>query len=92
MNNPLTKQIESRLGAIYAGSLALFFIGLIFIALKNFNSEIIILETDQTKIKTISNTERILIGNWVRTNNIELPEREGYRYLIFKYPNKPWIQ
>ena len=92
MNNPLTAQVESRLGAAYVSLVALFFVGLMFIALKNFNSDIILLEADQTKVKTVSSTERTLIESWVQGNNITLPEGEGYRYLIRKYPNKPWIR
>ncbi len=92
MNNPLTTQVESRLGAAYITLMALFFIGLIFIALKNFSSDVVILESDQTRVKTISSTERTLIENWVQENNIELPQGEGYRYLIKKYPNNPWIR
>lgn len=90
--NPLTTQVESRLGAAYISLMALFFVGLIFIALKNFNTDVSVLEADQTRIKTISGTERTLIANWVKENDIELPEGEGYRYLMRKYPNKPWIR
>ena len=90
--NPLTTQVESRLGATYITLLALFFIGLIFIALKNFNTDVVALEADQTRIKTISSTERKLIEGWVSENDIKIPEGEGYRYLIRKYPNKPWIR
>lgn len=90
--NPLTTQVESRLGAAYITLMVLFFIGLIFIALKNFSSDVVLLEADQTRVKTISSTERTLIENWVAENKIKLPEGEGYRYLIKKYPNKPWIR
>lgn len=92
MENPLTTQVESRLGAAYISLMALFFIGLIFIALKNFNSDVVLLEADQARVKTISSTERTLIENWVLGNDIKIPEGEGYRYLIKKYPNKPWIR
>lgn len=92
MNNPLTTQVESRLGAAYISLMVLFFVGLIFIALKNFNTDVSVLEADQTKVKTISSTERKLIENWVLDNNINIPEGEGYRYIIKKYPNKPWIR
>lgn len=91
MTNPLTVQVESRLGAAYISLLSLFFVGLMFIALKNLNSDTIILESDTTRIKTITTTERQLIENWVQDNNIQIPEGEGYRYLIRMYPNKPWI-
>lgn len=85
-------QVESRLGAAYITLLSLFFIGLMFIALKNFNSDTIILESDSTRVKTISTTERQLMENWVQDNNIRIPEGEGYRYLTRMYPNKPWTR
>jgi len=92
MINPLTVQIESRLGAAYITLLSLFFVGLMFIALKNFSSDAVILESDSTRVKTISSTERQLMENWVQDNNIRIPKGEGYRYLIRMYPNKPWIR
>ena len=85
-------QVESRLGAAYITLLSLFFVGLLFIAVKNFNSDVVILESDTTKVKTISSTERTLIEYWVGENNIEIPKGEGYRYLMRKYPHKPWIK
>lgn len=90
--NPLTTQVESRLGAAYITLLALFFVGLLFIAMKNFSSDVLVLEADTTQVKTISGTERLLIQNWVEENNIQIPEGQGYRYVIRKYPNKPWIR
>jgi len=92
MSNPLTIQVESRLGAVYISLLAIFFIGLFFIALKNFNSDSIILNSQSSQIKTISNTERDLINNWIKENNIEIPEGNGYRYIIQQYPSKPWFK
>ena len=92
MSNPLTQQVESRLGAFYIALLALFFIGLIFIALKNFNSDTIVLDSQAAQVKNISNTERYLINAWINENNIEIPEGKGYRYVIQKYPDKPWIR
>ncbi len=90
--NPLTTQIESRLGAFYIGLLGLFFIGLIFIALKNFNSDSIILDSQTAQVKTISSTERDLINSWIKENNIEIPKGKGYRYIIQHYPSKPWFK
>ena len=92
MPNPLTMQVESRMGALFISLLALFFVGLVFIALKNFNSDSITLNAQTAEIKTISNTERILMANWVQENGIEIPEGKGYRYLIQKYPSKPWLR
>lgn len=90
--NPLTLEIESRLGAAYIVLLSLFFIGLMFIALKNFNFDMIVMESNQVRIRTISSTERQLMEIWVFDNDIEIPEGEGYRYLIRQYPEKPWLR
>lgn len=90
--NPLTLQVESRLGAAYISLLGLFFVGLIFIALKNFNSDSIILDSQNTQIKTISTTERYLIDGWLKDNQIKVPEGKGYRYVIQQYPTKPWFK
>ena len=90
--NQLTAQIESRLGAFYISLLGLFFIGLIFIALKNFNSDLLIINSQSAQVKTISTTERYLIDGWIKENQIEVPEGKGYRYVIQQYPSKPWLK
>ena len=92
MINPLTQQVESRLGAVYISLLGLFFVGLIFIALENFNSDSIILDSQIAQVKTISNTERYLINTWIKENQIEVPKNKGYRYVIQQYPSKPWFK
>ena len=92
MNNPLTMQVESRLGAAYVSLLGLFFVGLIFIALKNFNSDSIILDSQTAQVKTISTTERDLINFWIQDNQIEIPKGRGYKYIIQRYPSKPWFR
>lgn len=92
MINPLTLQVESRLGAAYISLLGMFFVGLIFIAIKNFESDSIILDSQSAQVKTISTTERYLINGWIQENNIEVPEGKGYRYLIQQYPSKPWFK
>lgn len=90
--NPLTLQVESRLGAFYISLLGIFFVGLIFIALKNFNSDSAILNSQNVQVKTISNTERYLIDGWVKENQIEIPKGKGYRYVIQQFPSKPWFK
>lgn len=82
MMNPLTIQVESRLGAVYISLLGLFFVGLIFIALKNFNSDSVVLDSQTAQVKTVSSTERDLINNWIQDNQIEVPKGKGYRYII----------
>ncbi|GEM_PF-2392880 len=92
MTNPLTAQVESRLGAAYVSLLGLFFVGLIFIALKNFESDSIILDSQSAQVKTITTTERYLINGWIKDNKVEIPSGKGYRYIIQKYPSKPWFK
>jgi len=53
MRNFLTIEIESYLGAIFISLFALFFIGLMFIAMKNFDSDLIVINSDQAQIRTI---------------------------------------
>lgn len=53
MRNPLTIQVESYLGAVFIVLFALFFIGLIFVSMKNFNSDLTVLNSDQAQIRTI---------------------------------------
>lgn len=90
--NPLTVQVESRLGAAYIFLLGMFFVGLIFIALKNFESDSIILDSQSAQVKTISTTERYLIDGWLKDNEIEVPKGKGYKYIIQQYPSKPWFK
>jgi len=92
MRNFLTIEIESYMGAIFIGLLAAFFVGLIFISMKNLDSEVTIITSEQVQVKTISATEREFIRNWIRENNIEIPEEVGYRYLVQKYPSRPWLK
>ena len=80
------------MGAIFISALALFFIGLLFISVKNFGSDVTIITSEQTNVRTISGTEKILIRNWIEENDIVIPEEVGYRYLIEEYPSRPWFK
>jgi len=92
VRNFLTIEIESYMGAIFIGLLAIFFIGFIFVAMKNLDSDIAIIASDHIEVKTISVTEREFIRNWIRENNIKIPEEVGYRYFLEKYPSRPWLK
>lgn len=80
------------MGAIFIMLFTVFSIGLIFISIKNFNSDITIITSEQIQVKTISATERALIRNWISENKVEIPEEVGYRYLVQKYPSRPWLK
>jgi len=90
--NAATMQVESKLGAMFIVLFVAFMVGLLFLAMKNFNSDAIAFNSNQTQVKTISSTERQLIAQWILGNDIDLPEGEGYRYIERKYPNKPWLK
>ena len=92
MANPLTMEVESKLGAVFILMLALFMAGIIFIALKNYNSDLIVLDASTVEVKSMSSTERQLIANWIRENNIDLPEGKGYRAIAQDYPDRPWLR
>ncbi|KKR88661.1 MAG: hypothetical protein UW43_C0002G0067 [Candidatus Yanofskybacteria bacterium GW2011_GWA1_44_21] len=91
MRNFLTMEVESWVGSVFVIGLALFFVGLIFITMRNFNSDISIMNSTQAKVKGISATESVLIRDWVKQNDIKIPDGKGYRYVISKYPARPWL-
>lgn len=93
MHNPLTFRIESSLGAVFVSLLSMFFIGLLFISIKNFESDIDILNGTYavSRPSKVTQTELILIQSWISENKIAIPEGRGYKYLIRKYPGKPWL-
>ncbi|MBI2674434.1 MAG: hypothetical protein HYX22_01725 [Candidatus Yanofskybacteria bacterium] len=51
MRNLLTVQIESYLGAVFISLFALFFIALIFIVMKNFDSELSVMQSENLEVK-----------------------------------------
>ncbi len=93
MKNPITFRVESSLGAVFISLLAFFFIGLMFIAVKNFETDIDIMTATSggSKITHLSESERSLILEWVENKNVEIPESSGYKYLVRKYPDRPWL-
>lgn len=92
MRNPFTFRIESSLGAVFVLLLGGFFVSVLFVVMKNFNSDIDILTTEQAQVKSLSSSQRALIEAWARDNNVEIPEGQGYYYLIRMYPDKPWLK
>ncbi|MDP4001434.1 MAG: hypothetical protein Q8P69_00065 [bacterium] len=84
-------QVESRMGIVFVALLALFMAGILFIAIQNYTSDQIVLDASATEIKTMSSTERQLIAQWIKDNNIPFPDGKGYRDFVQEYPNRPWI-
>lgn len=84
-------QVESYLGAVFILGTALFFGLMIYGAVKNFEGELAAMEGNRAKLNIISHAERELIDEWVKRNNIQIPQGKGYRYLIIKYKDRPWL-
>lgn len=91
MTNPLTMQVESWMGAVFVSLTAIFMAGIIFVAIKNYDSDQIVLDASVAQVKSMSSTERQLIAQWVNGNNITIPDGKGYRYLVQQYPNRSWL-
>jgi hypothetical protein len=88
--NILRTQVESYVGAGFVVMFAGFCASMLFIMVRNFNSDVEILSAQQTQIRTISPSQRLLMDTWVRENSIQIPEGEGYRWLLNEYPSRPW--
>ena len=84
-------QVESRLGALFVSLVAIFMAGILFVAIKNYDSDQIVLDATATQVKSMSSTERQISAVWIKDNNIPLPDGKGYRYLVQEYPNRPWL-
>ncbi len=91
MKNPLAVQIESWFGSLLVLVFAGFMIGFFLISVKNFNSDVDILNSTGTKLIVVSLEERQLIDQWLLDSNQGVSAKEvGYRYIISHFPDKPW--
>lgn len=92
MTSSATMQVESRIGAVFIALLSVFLSGVLFIAIKNYDSDRIALDASATQVKSMSSTERQIIAIWIQDNNVLLPEGKGYRYIVQEYPDRPWLK
>ncbi len=93
MKNPLTFRVESWVGALLILAVSTFLLGICIIAVKNFSSDTDVLAfSSEVKLKTISAEEKKLIDDWLASTNSSISVKDvGYRYIIKKYPDKPWL-
>lgn len=85
-----TFKVESWLGAVFVLLLAGFFLGLFFIFMKNFDSDLATANT--TAASYGSPQERSAMNEWAKKNNIDAPPGPNrVRYLISRYPDRPWL-
>ncbi len=92
MKNILTFKVESALGVVFISMLSVFFVSILFIEIKNFNSDSDVFDSTSPSIKFVSPAERAQIQQWVIDNHIHLLAGQGFRYLIKTYPDKPWLE
>lgn len=79
------------MGAMFVLLLSGFLFGFLYIAVRNFNSDLEIIGAGAAEVRGISATQRQLIDRWVSENDIRIPEGQGYRWLLRTYPSKPWL-
>ena len=79
------------MGAVFVLLVSSFVSGFLYIAIRNFDSDLEIIGTGTAEVRSISATQRELIDAWVRENGTEIPEGKGYRWLLKTYPSKPWL-
>jgi hypothetical protein len=92
MRNPLTIKIETWLGGVMILAISASLVGFFIIAVKNFNSDVDVLNATTAKAKVISPQERMLIDQWLEENNAGISAQDvGYKYILNKFPNRPWI-
>ena len=95
MKNPLTFRVESWLGSVFVLAFSAFLVGIFVLAVRNFgfDAEILASSNSGVKFRTVSAEEKVLIDNWLTRTNPGIPASEiGYRYLIKKYPDNPWVE
>ena len=93
VKNPLTFRIETWLGSVIVFVVAAFLVGIFWAAKKNFESESEILSATSVQIHPISIQEKFLIDEWLTKSNLGLSVKDvGYRFIVRKFPDKPWTQ
>lgn len=99
MKNIFTFTVESWVGALLLGVLAVFFIIMLFTMISNFSSDVDILSSSYSTVQSgknktnfISPFEKSLINSWLHENGIVIPEGKSYHYLLEVYPERPWLE
>ncbi len=91
MRNPLTFQVESYMGAAFVAALCCFLVAMFFISVKNFTSDLDIMNATTPQLKRGATTQQELVDNWLAENGITLPEGTTYQEILHLFPTKPWL-
>ena len=79
------------MGAVFMLIWSGFLFGFLYVAIRNFDSDLEIISASTVEVRSIFLAQRKLIDRWIRENNIQIPEGKGYRWLLKAYPSKPWL-
>lgn len=67
-------------------------VGFFIIAVRNFNSDVDVLNSTTAKARVVGSQERMLIDQWLEENGTGISVQDvGYKYILNKFPNRPWI-
>ena len=91
MKNFATFRVESWLGSLFILAFASFFVGLLFVSMKNYDSE---LTSNNSAIASAygSPRERSVMNQWAEKNNINAPLGPNrVRWFLSNYPDRPWL-
>jgi hypothetical protein len=92
MRNPLTVKIETWLGGVMILAISASLVGFFIIAVRNFNSDVDVLNSTTAKARVVGSQERMLIDQWLEENGTGISVQDvGYKYILNKFPNRPWI-
>ncbi len=92
MKNQLTIRIETWLGIVLVLAISASLVGFFIIAVRNFNSDVDILNATSAQVRIVSPQEKALIDQWLKDNNTGISAADvGYKYILNKFPDKPWI-
>lgn len=86
-----TFRVEAGWGSLIVLLVSAFAVTKLYSAIIDFSMEVDIQSTNIAQLKTIPESQRVLIAQWIRENSIEVPTGKGYRYIINTYPEKPWL-
>ena len=91
MKNPLTLQVESKLGLGIIGIFSIFFVAIFFSIYNKAIDEMDAYSSSISGVNNLSKKQKNDIDLWITRNKINIPIQENrYLYVIDRYPNKPW--
>lgn len=92
MKNPLTFKVEAWLGILFVVGVSVFLVVSFWTMVKNASSEADTINYAGVKLNTVSPEEKVMIDQWLTEHeNLGVTAADGYRNIIRKFPDRPWI-